>query len=238
MGFLSRVYLVLYNMVLVCGWFNILMHTCWCGYRAYLSNSLAPFSKLYPAVEWYLLIFQTAAVMEILHAAVGLVKSNPVLTAFQVFSRLFITWAIAYSVKQVQSHISISMCLFAWSVTEVIRYSYYAFSLYNCTPYFLTWCRYTFFIVLYPLGVTGEVWSVLYSMPYASSLFRMALPNKYNFSFYFPYFLIVFVAMYFPSKSGLNFYGTLFQLFFFSFPSTLSSHVWPTQKAAQAYPYP
>jgi len=30
-------------------------------------------------------------------------------------------------------------------------------------PYWLTWCRYSFFILLYPLGVTGEILTVYYS---------------------------------------------------------------------------
>ncbi len=42
---------------------------------------------------------------------------------------------------------------FAWSVTEVVRYSYYAFNILGFVPYLLTWCRYSLFIILYPLGV-------------------------------------------------------------------------------------
>lgn len=41
------------------------------------------------------------AFLQIVHAALGLVKSNPVLTAFQIFSRVLVTWGIAYSVPEV-----------------------------------------------------------------------------------------------------------------------------------------
>ena len=76
--------------------------------------------------------------------------------------------------------------IFAWSLTEVIRYSYYGFSQFGArparrgpraattllvwsdapprarvragtAPYVLTWPRYTFFFVLYPLGVASEL---------------------------------------------------------------------------------
>jgi very-long-chain (3R)-3-hydroxyacyl-CoA dehydratase len=69
------------------------------------------------------------------------------------------------------------MMIAAWSVTEVIRYSFYAFTLLGSVPYFLTWCRfarlfdafdltafrYTFFIIVYPIGVTVccMIWMLL-----------------------------------------------------------------------------
>ena len=42
--------------------------------------------------------------------------------------------------------------MFAWGVTEVVRYSFYFFKLLGDVPRAVTWCRYTFFIALYPLG--------------------------------------------------------------------------------------
>ncbi len=46
------------------------------------------------------------------------------------------------------------MFLYAWSITEMIRYSFYAGGLLHMTPGVLTWLRYTLFIILYPIGVT------------------------------------------------------------------------------------
>jgi len=45
----------------------------------------------------------------------------------------------------------------AWSITEVVRYSYYACDRLGAKPYAVTWCRYSLFFVLYPLGVFGEM---------------------------------------------------------------------------------
>ncbi len=41
-------------------------------------------------------IFQTGAVLEILHAGCGLVRSSVQVTLQQVFSRVYITWAVLH----------------------------------------------------------------------------------------------------------------------------------------------
>jgi very-long-chain (3R)-3-hydroxyacyl-CoA dehydratase len=50
-----------------------------------------------------------------------------------------------------------SSMVVAWSVTEIIRYTFYALTLLIGTaPYISLWTRYTFFFVLYPLGAGSE----------------------------------------------------------------------------------
>ena len=41
----------------------------------------------------------------------------------------------------------------AWSVTEIVRYGYFALKVLGVSPYPLVWFRYSTFIFLYPLGV-------------------------------------------------------------------------------------
>ncbi len=55
---------------------------------------------------------------------------------------------------QVHNNPGVCMFLYAWSITEMIRYSFYAGGLLHMTPGVLTWLRYTLFIILYPIGVT------------------------------------------------------------------------------------
>ncbi|KAK8125420.1 uncharacterized protein PG998_001179 [Apiospora kogelbergensis] len=50
-----------------------------------------------------------------------------------------------------------SSMLFAWSVTEVIRYTYLAVKLGGYEPAAFTWVRYSSYLVLYPLGITSEM---------------------------------------------------------------------------------
>ena len=47
--------------------------------------------------------------------------------------------------------------LIAWSVTEVIRYTYFVLNLQGQVPQFISWLRYNTFYVLYPLGIASEV---------------------------------------------------------------------------------
>jgi very-long-chain (3R)-3-hydroxyacyl-CoA dehydratase len=51
--------------------------------------------------------------------------------------------------------------LLAWSVTEVVRYSYFVFNLSGTgVPKAWVWMRYNFFLALYPIGVASECWLV------------------------------------------------------------------------------
>jgi len=79
--------------------------------------------------------------------------------------------------------------LLAWSMTEVVRYSYFVLSLTGQVPPFLIWLRYNLFFVLYPLGIGSEVWLVWSSIPAAF---------KKNESL--GYLLYVIVAIYVPGK--------------------------------------
>lgn len=136
-----------------------------------------------------LAIAQGMAVLEILHAAMRWVKSPVASTAAQVFSRLLVLGLILllyyhYTIHTV-GYVGIVTVSLAWSITELVRYSFYFFQLQNKNPKALLWMRYSFFIVLYPVGVTGE-WLIL-----VSPLFGMV------FSFYaYAAVLVVLAASY------------------------------------------
>lgn len=53
--------------------------------------------------------------------------------------------------------------LLAWSITEIIRYSYFMLNLIGSVPGYLTWLRYNSFYVLYPVGVTSEMLLIFYA---------------------------------------------------------------------------
>ncbi|XP_060068147.1 very-long-chain (3R)-3-hydroxyacyl-CoA dehydratase 2-like [Ylistrum balloti] len=191
---LSKIYLVAYNVTQILGWSAIMLAIC----NHWVTNQSV--TGVYQDVAPLLNIFQTAAILEIFHCAFGLVRSNVVLTAFQVFSRVFLTWGVAYSVPQVQTTVGVFMFIFAWTITEIVRYSFYFSGLVGMIPYALQWCRYTFFLVLYPFGVTGELLTIYASLPYVKErgLYSVALPNSFNMSFSYYYFLICTMFVYIP----------------------------------------
>ncbi|CAM2100624.1 very-long-chain (3R)-3-hydroxyacyl-CoA dehydratase 2 [Caretta caretta] len=201
-GALATTYLVIYNVVMTAGWLVIAVGLV----RAYLTKG--SYHSLYYSIEKPLKFFQTGALLEILHCAFGIVPSSVVLTAFQVMSRVFLTWAVTHSVKEVQNEDSVLLFVVAWTISEIIRYSFYTFSLLNHLPYLIKWARYTLFIVLYPMGVSGELLTIYAALPFVrqAGLYSISLPNKYNFSFDYYTFLILVMISYIPIFPQLYFH--------------------------------
>jgi very-long-chain (3R)-3-hydroxyacyl-CoA dehydratase len=87
----------------------------------------------------------------------GIVRAPLMTTLMQVASRLLLVWGIVHPFPAIalSSDFYTSM-LVAWSVTEVIRYSFFALGLLGWQPRLLTWLRYNTFFVLYPLGISSE----------------------------------------------------------------------------------
>lgn len=89
-----------------------------------------------------------------MHAAIGLVKSNPALTTFQVLSRVIVVTGVLLATPDnyAASSLGLPLALAAWSITEIIRYSYYFMNLIDYTPYLLTWLRYVLYGVALESG--------------------------------------------------------------------------------------
>ena len=98
------------------------------------------------------------AVMEVLHAMFGLVRSPVATTALQVFSRLNLIWTYTNAFEECQAHWSLYLMVGSWALVEVPRYLFYAFNLYmDNVPFPLFFVRYNAFMLLYPTGISGEM---------------------------------------------------------------------------------
>ncbi|KXN90902.1 putative very-long-chain (3R)-3-hydroxyacyl-[acyl-carrier protein] dehydratase [Leucoagaricus sp. SymC.cos] len=113
---------------------------------------------------------QSFAILEIAHVTLGWVRSPLPTTAAQVASRLFLVWGITEQFVETRSHPFYATMVFAWSLVEVIRYSFYAFNLAGSNPRILLWLRYTAFYVLYPLGASSEAFLIYASLPTSSPI--------------------------------------------------------------------
>ncbi|VDD96984.1 unnamed protein product [Enterobius vermicularis] len=131
----------------------------------------------------------------VFHAAFRLVPSPVGTTAQQIASRITVVWLVLYVSR---SSFGVPLILIAWSITEVVRYSFYATKILDKTPEFLKWMRYSFFIVLYPVGALGEILIVLAALPEVAVKKQLTLemPNSFNIGFSFWWFLVVFAAFY------------------------------------------
>jgi len=159
---LKTIYLLCYNLFMSIGWSFY--------FFTFLSNFMETnkINKIYKYSHYYLEIIQYGSILEIIHSILKLTPSPFFSTFLQIFSRV----GIVYILQHFNYSRSIGYILlsFAWSITEIIRYPYYLLNILkkeykkeNLIPYWLTWCRYSFFILLYPLGVTGEILTVYYS---------------------------------------------------------------------------
>lgn len=197
-----QIYLVLYNAFQLLGWAAILLKTA----QGIIAG--ASYSQLYDSVELELQIFQTAAILEVIHAMVGFVRSPVGTTLMQVFSRVSVVWLILYKVIASRDSVGVPMLLVAWSITEVVRYSFYALSLMNSVPKLLVWMRYTFFIVLYPMGALGEVLTIIAALPEVAvkKHFTVEMPNMVNMGFSYWWYLIAICLLYIPGFPQMYFY--------------------------------
>ncbi|KAI3876524.1 hypothetical protein MKX03_030341, partial [Papaver bracteatum] len=190
-GFLSvlkRIYLIIYNWTIFVGWFLVL-------YMALMTLKESGHEHVYNAVKNPLLLAQTAAIMEILHGLVGLVRS-PITTTFpQIRLRLFVTWGILWSFPETRTHVLVSSLVISWSITEcrlsdtlfLVQKRYFGFA-----PSWLLWLRYSTFLVLYPTGITSEV-GLIYI---GSEKYYIRMPNQFNFSFDYFYTAIIALGIY------------------------------------------
>ncbi|KAG9240174.1 putative 3-hydroxyacyl-CoA dehydratase [Calycina marina] len=78
----------------------------------------------------------------------------------QVSSRLLLVWGVVKLFPQLATSTGYSSMLIAWSITEVVRYSFFTCALNGYQPAVLSWLRYNLFYVLYPLGISSECWMI------------------------------------------------------------------------------
>lgn len=150
----------------------------------------------------YLTWFQSLQLIEVLHCLVGLVKSSAFQTFAQILSRLIIVWCALVPFKETHQTVGLDMILWAWPVAETTRYIYYALNLMKLNLYLVTWARYTFFIGLYPLGVSGEL-LILYKLIQivrSTTKYSYSLPNPLNISLHADIVLILIILSYVPCK--------------------------------------
>ncbi|PWN54478.1 PTPLA-domain-containing protein [Violaceomyces palustris] len=130
-----------------------------------IANILDRCSNTHLYIGSLVALVQSAALLEIVHVIVGWVKSPVPTTAIQVASRLFMVWAVSERYSQAWTSPFYATMIFAWSVTEAIRYPFYANQLMGSNAKGLLWARYTTFYLLYPLGAGSEAMLIFSTLP-------------------------------------------------------------------------
>eukprot|EP00752_Nemacystus_decipiens_P017800 g15959.t1 len=152
-------YLVVYNLACAGGWGYVLL--------ACASHILAGSEPqaLYDEVEKVLQAVQTAALMEVMHAMLGVVRSPWITTLMQVGSRIALLWGFMWAVPSTQGQLGSLLCITSWTCVEIPRYLFYTFGVLKSSPYPLFFLRYSLFAILYPTGIVGEVMTMIAALP-------------------------------------------------------------------------
>ncbi|KAI9152038.1 Very-long-chain (3R)-3-hydroxyacyl-CoA dehydratase [Paramyrothecium foliicola] len=171
MSLASR-YLAAYNAVSLALWAYVL-------FRALsLAPALYSQDRLHDLYDELLSPFltgtQSLAVIEVVHAATGLVRASPVTTAIQVIGKNLVVWTVMVAFPEIivgadgrgaSGAWGFLGCVIFWGLSEVIRYGYFVVLLTTGdAPSLLKWLRYSAFIVLYPPGLFSEAYLVYLSL--------------------------------------------------------------------------
>ena len=182
-------------------------------------------SAAMPAALPTVVLAQSLALLEPLHALLGVVRSNPATSLLQWSGRalvLFPTLLAHPEVRlsapahrhtasltrpsgalpsQLQARPEAGVLALAWSSIEILRYPQYALSLLGACPFALSWLRYSGFIPLYPVGFLMEALLLRLVTNLGrerGGLFTLRMPNRLNFSFDFTFVAGLYPLMYPP----------------------------------------
>jgi very-long-chain (3R)-3-hydroxyacyl-CoA dehydratase len=195
MDFLMNFYLFAFNVLIFLAHFYVLA----CLTSGYLTKGSLYFKSFW---ETRRLAFYTCTALQyidVFHGFIGITKSGWSTGIIQVTGRL-VMLAIIDNCPYLHDSVTTYLLMFVYFLVEQFRYPYYAVSALGIELYFLTWLRYSIWILLYPSGLVLEAISIIRSIPYyyESGKWSIPMPNSFNFSFNFGIFLAIFVTTVFP----------------------------------------
>lgn len=191
--FIKIAYLSIYNIGQGVAFWVIVMKLL---YRLFIDGQDA-FHTAYDDVSDLFLTCQLCAVLEIINPIFKIVNTGVVAPILQVGGRNFILFALVMLHKELHSSAVVYFLFMAWALVETIRYPFYVVSLFRKKFYWLSWLRYSCWVVLYPVGLTCEGLIVFKSIPLVakSGILSISLPNSMNFAFSFSYFLWIYIIL-------------------------------------------
>ncbi|CCF44251.1 protein tyrosine phosphatase-like protein [Colletotrichum higginsianum] len=167
------VYLTIYNALFASLWASIL-------YTVVTTAASGGKLAVYDAAEARARWVQTLTLIEVVHSAVGLVRSPVSTTAIQVVARTIIVWMVCYSFPESTAPSAAYVALLlSWAVADTVRYAYLALNLHGKASDALVWLRYTMFYPLYPIGISSEFWLLYLAIEPASRVSAVLPPIFY-----------------------------------------------------------
>jgi len=141
---IKNIYLLSYNFISLLLWLILMA-------RILTTLPFEPFSSLYDKLlSPHLTSTQSLALLEIIHASLGIVRASPLTTAIQVSGKNLVVWRVMVPFPELMKGTDVGQwafagCLMAWSASEVLRYGYFMILLMRGDTWgWLKWLRYIF----------------------------------------------------------------------------------------------
>jgi very-long-chain (3R)-3-hydroxyacyl-CoA dehydratase len=137
-------YLIAYNAFSFLLWSNLTVYTIFHLPGLYGQTRLA---SLYDELLPLLSITQTLALLEVIHAILGLVRASPAATALQIGGKNLVVWTVMFKFPEIVTNYDLGVaaflgCVLAWGCSEMIRYGFFVVQLSKGdTPNWLKWLR-------------------------------------------------------------------------------------------------
>ncbi|CAB4282539.1 unnamed protein product [Prunus armeniaca] len=182
---LSNLYLLAYNSLQAVAWAVCLA----LSLSSFVSTKAV--NGAYASAGDLIYFLQMVQFLEVIHGAVGLVPSGVVFPLMQWAGRAHFLFVLRQT-HEVQESPSVFITFVAWSLSEVIRYPHYAFNCMGSCPSWITYLRYTAFIVLYPPGMAGETWLMYQALPFVKK--RSLFPDLFAGLSYYNFLRVLLVC--------------------------------------------
>lgn len=192
-----KMYLFMYNMFQFVGYLYIFIVMS----IRYAKDGPASMETTYGAVGKVFKFCMLMQLLEIIHPLLGYTAGTVIVPIVQIFGRIIVIFIMIDSEPRMHAKPVVFYLFFTYTLSELVRYPYYMLRVYRVNIGFITWIRYTMWIILYPFGFLCEGVIILRDIPYfeETERFSVALPNCFNFSFHFPTIMRIYLlTLFFP----------------------------------------
>ncbi|XP_078483597.1 very-long-chain (3R)-3-hydroxyacyl-CoA dehydratase 3-like [Ciona intestinalis] len=189
----GNIYLLTYNGIQFM-FFSVIFVTCLTG-RLRSGSEVCP--TTYDTIGWLVIFSVILSYVEAVHPVLGLVKSSWFQPFIQVSGRCFALLCLWLAEPTAKDGCSVSNLFIAWSLAEVIRYPTYTAQILGIELKALSWLRYHAWIILYPFGGYSEFEVISAAANYLDekNIYKLTLPNIFNFSFKLSSFMRLYTAV-------------------------------------------
>lgn len=181
----KKTYLFLYNLIMFVMFLKVYIVLI-----IKLSNGSMD-DEILQSVAFIIRMLTYTQLLETIHPMLKLVPGGPLTPFTQVIGRILVNYFLIDRVIRLDSAPYAHYLFIVWSSIEIVRYPFYALRVFKIDLYALTWCRYTLFLPLYPMGGLFESMVVLSTIKKYEKTgeYSIDLPNQANMSFNLPIFL-------------------------------------------------